>query len=290
MSESSSLSSGKGGAAGNAGHADILERIVARTRRDLALRREQVPVHELRRRPLYQAERRDFAGALRAACTAQVPALIAEVKKASPSKGVIRADFDPLAIAQAYTRAGAACLSVLTDEPFFQGSLAYLEAIAGSVVGVPPLLRKDFILDEYQLEEARAFGADAVLLIVACLDDATLRRLHRTTLDLGMQALVEAYDVTEAQRALAAGVAMLGINNRNLRDFQVDLGQTERAFGAIRTAGVEGRVLLVSESGIASHADARHLRQLGAEAMLVGEHLMRHGDVEGAVLALLGQC
>jgi len=268
---------------------NILERIVARTRETVAEAKSRVSVEELRQRALYHRPRRDFAEALRQGCSAGVPALIAEVKKASPSKGIIREPFDPIDIAAAYTQAGASALSVLTDEPFFQGSLAYLAGIAERVPGVPPLLRKDFIVDEYQLEEARAHGADAVLLIVAILDDVELNDLMAAAHALELQTLVEAYDIPEAERALALGVEMLGINNRNLKDFHVDIAQTDRAFAAIREAGQEAETLLVSESGIDSHATARHLRSLGAQAMLVGEHLMRQPDVGAATRELLGR-
>src|SRR5690606_4406918 len=157
---------------------DILQRIVATTRETVAQARARTSLEELRAMPLYAAPRRQFADALRSARNERLPALIAEVKKASPSKGVIRADFDPVAIATAYRDAGAACLSVLTDEPYFQGKLAYLEAIRTTVEGVPPLLRKDFIIDPYQVTEARAYGADAILLIVGCLSDQQLRELY----------------------------------------------------------------------------------------------------------------
>jgi indole-3-glycerol phosphate synthase len=267
---------------------DILERILATTRDTVARARREVPPAALRERPLYAAPRRDFLGALRAAATPEVPALIAEIKRASPSKGLIRADFDPPALARAYRDGGAACLSILTDEPYFQGSLAFLEAVRTEVEDVPPLLRKDFIIDSYQLHEARAHGADAVLLIVGALEDGHLRDLLAEARELGLAALVEAYDEAEVERALAQEIELLGINNRNLRDFAVDMGQTERAFRAVEAAGRAGTLPLVSESGIATHADVRHLRALGASAILVGESLMRQPDVRRATAALLG--
>jgi indole-3-glycerol phosphate synthase len=208
--------------------------------------------------------------------------LIAEVKKASPSKGIIRADFDPVEIARTYAAGGAACISVLTDEPFFQGKLEYLSAIRAAVE--TPLLRKDFILDPYQLLEARVAGADAVLLIAECLDDCRLRQLHNVALELGLTPLVEFYEPANLARVLEAGATLIGVNNRDLRTFQVDLQHTIRMRARIPT-----ECLVVGESGIHSRADAQLLEQAGVDAMLVGEHLMAQPDIAAALGQLLGR-
>jgi indole-3-glycerol phosphate synthase len=208
--------------------------------------------------------------------------LIAEVKKASPSQGVIRADFDPVAIAQTYERHGAACISVLTDESYFQGSLDYLQRIRAAVS--LPVLRKDFILDRYQLLEARAAGADAVLLIAECLDDCRLRALHNEALELGLTPLVELYEPVNLPRVLEAGATLIGVNNRDLRTFQVDLGHTLRL-----RAQIPAECLLVGESGIRTREDVERLEAAGVDAMLVGESLMRQPDIGAAVDRLLGR-
>ncbi len=218
--------------------------------------------------------------------TRSVPAtslgLIAEVKKASPSRGVIRADFDPVKIALIYERHGADCLSVLTDEPYFQGSLEYLRQVRQAVN--IPVLRKDFILDTYQLYEARASGADAVLLIAECLDDCNLRKLHNEAIDLGMTPLVELYEPGNLARVLDAGATLIGINNRDLRTFQTDLEHTVRLCEQVPRDRV-----LVSESGITTHADVLRLAAAGVDAVLVGESLMREPDIGAAVDRLLGR-
>ena len=207
--------------------------------------------------------------------------LIAEIKKASPSAGVIRADFDPVAIAQTYQRHGATCLSVLTDEHFFQGDLDYLRRVRDAVS--LPLLRKDFILDRYQLLEARLAGADAVLLIAECLDDCHLRALHNQTIELGMTPLVELYEPKNIERVLAAGATLIGINNRDLRTFHTDLEHTLQ----IRRQ-IPDDCVLVSESGIRTRADVERLQAAGVDAMLVGETFMARPDIGAAVDELLG--
>ncbi|HTN75494.1 MAG TPA: indole-3-glycerol phosphate synthase TrpC, partial [Pirellulaceae bacterium] len=196
--------------------------------------------------------------------------------------GIIRADFDPVAIAQTYAQAGATCLSVLTDESYFQGSLAYLTAIRAAVS--VPLLRKDFILDGYQLLEARAAGADAVLLIAECLDDCQLRKLHNEAIELGLTPLVELYEPSNLPRVLAAGAALIGVNNRDLRSFEVDLQHTIRL-----RAEIPEECLLVGESGIATPEDVALLAAAGVDAILVGESLMRQADIGLAVRQLLSK-
>jgi indole-3-glycerol phosphate synthase len=207
--------------------------------------------------------------------------VIAEIKRKSPSKGEIRRDFDPVAVARAYAEAGAAALSVLTDEPYFGGSLAVLEAVRA--VTPLPLLRKDFVVDAYQIDEARVAGADAILLIVAALAPDELARFAKYAASLGLEALVEVHDEAELDVALASGAALVGINNRDLRTFETDLGVTERL--APRAAG---RALVVAESGIFGHADVKRLARCGARGYLVGESLMREADVGLALRKLRG--
>jgi indole-3-glycerol phosphate synthase len=207
--------------------------------------------------------------------------LIAEVKKASPSRGVIRKDFDASEIARIYERHGASCISVLTDEPYFQGNIGYLRDIRDSV-GIP-VIRKDFVLDKYQLYEARANGADAVLLIAECLDDCLLRSLYNEILDLGMTALVELYEPANLPRVLEAGATLIGVNNRDLRTFEVDLDHTLRL-----REQIPRNCLVVGESGIRTRADVERLEQAGVDAILVGESLMASPDIGAAVDALLG--
>lgn len=230
--------------------------------------------------------RRDFETALRFSRRGR-PALIAEVKKASPSAGVIRADFDPVRIAREYEAAGAACLSVLTDEKFFQGSLDFLRRIREAVR--LPLLRKDFILEERQVIESIECGADAILLIVAILDDARLEALHVMARSAGLAVLVEVHDEGELDRALRVGARLIGVNNRDLRTFKTDLGTTERLAARLSPSQVGRGPLLVAESGIHTRADAERLARAGAHAMLVGESLMRHADLAAKVRELIGE-
>lgn len=257
----------------------ILDRIVDSKRAEVERARRETPEADLRARLPNAPAIRDFFAALDQSDSR--PRLIAEVKKASPSKGVIRADFDPVAIARIYESHGAAAISVLTDEPYFQGRLAYLTEIRQATK--IPLLRKDFIIDPYQVFEARIAGADAVLLIAECLDDCRLRALHNLTIDLGMTPLVEFYDPENLPRVLEAGATLIGVNNRDLRTFEVDLGHS------IRTrAAIPADRLLVAESGIASREDLSRLQEAGVDAVLVGESLMSRPDIGRAVDALLG--
>jgi indole-3-glycerol phosphate synthase len=255
----------------------ILDRIVASKRREIEQAKAALPLTELRDRLSDAPPIRDFFAPLAAEGPIK---LIAEVKKASPSKGIIRADFDPVAIARTYEAHGASCLSVLTDEPFFQGHLEYLRAVR-QAVGIP-VLRKDFILDTYQLIEARVAGADAVLLIAECLDDCNLRKLHNEALELGLTPLVEFYDPENLVRVLEAGAQLIGVNNRDLKTFAVDLDHTIRL-----REHVPDHAVLVGESGIYSRADVLRLQRAGIDAMLVGESLMREPDIGGAVDRLL---
>ena len=256
----------------------ILDKIVAQTLADLTARKRDLPLDALREQAQSAAPVRDFFGAI--ASDPKV-SLIAEVKRASPSKGLIREDFQPVEIAQQYAAHGATCISVLTDEPFFQGSLDYLRAIRAEVD--LPLLRKDFILDEYQVWEARAAGADAVLLIAECLDDCRLRALHNQIVDLGMTPLVEFYEPPNCERVLEAGAQLVGVNNRDLKTFNTDLEHTVRM-----RAQVPLDCLLVGESGIRTHEDVQMLGEHGVNAILVGESLMAQEDIGLAVQRLLG--
>jgi indole-3-glycerol phosphate synthase len=257
----------------------ILDKIVATTRQTVQRQRQQVPPDSLRERLPQAPPLRDFFAAIE---SQPGVSLIAEVKQASPSKGLIRPDFDPLAIAADYARNGAACISVLTDEPYFQGRLEYLREIRGRVD--TPLLRKDFIIDSYQLLEARVAGADAVLLIAECLEDCQLRALHNEAIELGMTPLVEFYLPENCQRVLDAGATLIGVNNRDLRTFETDLQHVLRLRDRI-----PADCLLVAESGIRSPDDVRQLGQHGVDAMLVGESLMAQPDVGAAVRRLLGR-
>jgi indole-3-glycerol phosphate synthase len=269
----------------------ILEQIVWEKDREVASARERLPLEKLKSQVAKLPATRDFLAALRASC--RKPAVIAEVKKASPSKGVIREDFDAVAIARGYAAGGASCLSVLTDKQFFQGGFEVLIAVREAVE--LPLLCKDFILSPYQLYQARAAGADAALLIAAILSDQDMAYLHKVARSLGLAVLVEVHDAEELERVLAidnltapgSGVAV-GINNRDLTTFAVDLATTERLmqrFGAqIRERGC----LLVSESGLFSREDLDRVQSAGADAVLVGEALMRQADVTAALETLIG--
>jgi indole-3-glycerol phosphate synthase len=257
----------------------ILDRIVATKRTEIAAAKQAVAESELRRRIDDAPPPRDFFQALSAPGPIK---LIAEIKKASPSRGVIRGDFRPLEIAETYAQHGATCLSVLTDAHYFQGSLEILSDVHRHVT--LPVLRKDFILDRYQLLEARSAGADAVLLIAECLDDCQLRSLHNEALECGLVPLVELYDPANLPRVLDAGATLLGINNRDLHTFEVNLDHTLR----MREKVPDG-CLLVSESGISSREDVLRLEAAGVDAILVGETLMASRDIGAAVDRLLGR-
>jgi indole-3-glycerol phosphate synthase len=261
---------------------DILKRILARKRDEIAERKTRVPIPELRTRNANAPPTRGFAAALRKRVEAGHAAVIAEIKKASPSKGMIRPDFDPAAIARSYEAGGAACLSVLTDVDFFQGSDAYLgEARDACSL---PVLRKDFTVDVYQVHEARAIGADAILLIAAALDNAVLVNLHALAIECGLDVLVEVHNPVDLQRALMLTNpprTLIGINNRDLRTFETTIETTL----SLKEAVPRDR-LLVTESGIVTRNDVERLRAAGVQAFLVGETFMRAPD-PGAELARL---
>jgi indole-3-glycerol phosphate synthase len=258
---------------------DILQRIVAAKRDEVAAAKAQRSLASIEAAARDQAPPRGFEAALRAAIDDGRAAVIAEIKKASPSKGVLREHFVPSEIAAGYARHGAACLSVLTDEPFFQGAPAYLtQARAACAL---PALRKDFIVDEYQVHESRAMGADCILLIVACLDDARLAAFEACALAYGMDVLVEVHDEAELQRALRLKTPLVGVNNRNLRTFEVSLETTL----ALQPRLPADR-LAVAESGILARPDVQRLRAAGVHAFLVGEAFMRAPDPGQALAAL----
>ncbi|WP_349740444.1 indole-3-glycerol phosphate synthase TrpC [Roseateles cavernae] len=262
---------------------DILKRIVAVKHEEIKAARAALPLATVRREAEQLGGLRDFEAALRAKIAAGSPlkgsAVIAEIKKASPSKGVIRADFRPAEIAASYERHGAACLSVLTDAQFFQGAPAYLQQARAACT--LPVLRKDFMVDEYQVYEARAMGADCILLIAACLEDAQMADLETCAQSLGLAVLVEVHDGAELDRALRLKTPLVGINNRNLRSFEVTLDTT---LGLLRSVPAER--LLVTESGILGPADVQTMRAAQVNAFLVGEAFMRAPD-PGAALAEL---
>ncbi len=256
----------------------VLDKIVATKRLEIDAAKAVLSEAALRQQLADAPPTRDFFAALAAEGPIK---LIAEVKKASPSAGLIRDNFDPVTIAKTYAEHGASCISVLTDEPYFQGSLDYLQQIRAAVD--LPLLRKDFILDSYQLVEARCAGADAVLLIAECLDDCNLRKLHNRAIELGMTPLVELYEPANLPRVLASGATLVGVNNRDLRTFEVDLDHTIRL-----REQIPEECLLVGESGIRTREDVRRLEAAGVDAILVGESLMREDDIGAAVRRLLG--
>ena len=263
----------------------ILEEIVWEKEREVATARERVSLEQLQRQIADLPATRDFLAALRASC--RKPAVIAEIKKASPSKGVIREDFDPVAIARGYAEGGASCLSVLTDRQFFQGGFEVLVAVREAVE--LPLLCKDFILSPYQLVQARAAGADAALLIAAILSDQDLTYLHKVARGLGLTVLVEVHDAAELERVLAlGGFPLIGINNRDLSTFTVDLATTERLLVEFGERLRQQGALLVSESGLFSRDDLDRVQGAGADAVLVGEALMRQPDVTTALETLIG--
>ena len=297
---------------------NILDKIVEEKKREVAkLPARIIAAGDLRDAMLERGEPRDFLAALRRAQSgssrgdeaqtkignrqsaignqSEPPhvgsydsiALIAEVKKASPSAGVICKDFDPVRIAKEYEAAGASCLSVLTDEKFFQGSLDYLRQIRAAVK--LPLLRKDFIIDERQILEAIEWGADAILLIVAILNDEQLAKFHSLAVEAGLAVLVEVHDEEELERALKISPALIGVNNRNLKTFKVDLATTERLAAKLFSSPVARDLsLLVAESGINSRADVERLKKCGAGAILVGESLVKQGDIGAKVRELIG--
>jgi indole-3-glycerol phosphate synthase len=298
---------------------NILDKIVEQKKREVAqLPARLIAAGDLRDALLERGEQRDFLAALRRARPGRsrgdeaqtkkniqlepphvgshnLIALIAEVKKASPSAGVICPDFDPVHIAREYEAAGASCLSVLTDEKFFQGSLDHLRQIRAAVE--LPLLRKDFIIDERQILEAIEWGADAILLIVAILSDDQLKKFHSLATEAGLAVLVEVHDEAELERALKIGATLIGVNNRDLKTFKVDLATTERLAACLKSrAGFQPALnrqdacptLLVAESGIRTRADVERLKQCGANAILVGESLMRGGDIQAKIRELMG--
>jgi indole-3-glycerol phosphate synthase len=263
---------------------NILDKIVEEKKGEIAALPERIiAAGDLRDALLEHGERRDFCAALSGGANRGLPgiALIAEVKRASPSAGIICEDFDPVRIAKEYEAAGASCLSVLTDK-FFEGRLDYLRQIRASVQ--LPLLRKDFIIDERQILEAIEWGADAILLIVSILSDEQLRKFHSLATEAGLAALVEVHDAAELDRALKTGAELIGVNNRDLKTFTVDLATTEKL-----AAKLNGERILVAESGIRTRADVERLKKCGAKAILVGESLLRGGDIQEKVRQLLGR-
>ena len=260
---------------------DILDKIIAVKRDEISLARRKRDLASLRRDAESRGGQRDFVGAIRDKIAAGAAGVIAEVKKASPSKGVLRERFDPAGIAESYAEHGAACLSVLTDAQFFQGSAAYLEQARAACA--LPVLRKDFMVDAYQLFEARAMGADCILLIAACLDDALMVDLEAQAHALGMAVLVEVHDGTELERALLLKTPLVGVNNRNLRTFEVSLQTTLDLL-----TQVPAERLLVTESGILARADVQRMRDANVHAFLVGEAFMRAPDPGLALAELFG--
>jgi indole-3-glycerol phosphate synthase len=259
---------------------DILEQIGAYKREEVRARRAMVSPRSLETRARGCSPPRRFREALASAYVPGRPALIAEIKKASPSKGLIRQDFDPPALARAYERGGATCLSVLTDGPSFQGDDGDLVSVRAA--SALPCLRKEFLIDPWQVAESRALGADAVLVILALVDDSLARDLISEARRLGMDVLTETHDLAELRRATALGADLIGVNNRDLRTFVTDLAVTEKLAEEIPATAI-----LVTESGVHKPEDVARLEAAGAQAMLVGESLMRADDVEAATRALL---
>ena len=261
---------------------DILNKIIAVKRQEVADALNRKPLAAMRQDAESRVQTRDFVGALRARIAAGKPAVIAEIKKASPSKGVLRSDFIPADIAQSYAEAGAACLSVLTDQQFFQGSIDYLKQARASCS--LPVLRKDFIIDAYQIYESRVMGADCILLIAACLDDAQMKAFEALAMSLDMAVLVEVHDEAELARALMLKTPLIGINNRNLNTFEVSLDTTLSLMGK-----VPAERLLVTESGIMTPEDVKRLRDVNINAFLVGEAFMRADEPGEALVELFGE-
>ena len=254
---------------------DILNKILATKAEEVAAAKAAVPLDEIKRQAAAAAPARDFLAAIHAKHAAAQPAVIAEVKKASPSKGLIRADFNPVEIALAYERAGAACLSVLTDVPYFQGAPEYLQQVKAAVA--LPVLRKDFMIDDYQVYQARAWGADAILLIAAALEAAQLEALERTAHELGMTVLLELHDQSELAKCRKLTTKLVGVNNRNLRTFDVSLQQTLDLLPEL------GGKTVVTESGIAGKTDVVFMQNHGVHTFLIGETFMRADNIEAAV-------
>jgi indole-3-glycerol phosphate synthase len=261
---------------------NTLEKICDDKRTHVTRNEHFIPQIVLEEKAKLQPDPIGFCHAIRAQRDLKQPALIAEIKKASPSKGIIRADFDPVQIASAYQSAGATCLSVLTDQPYFKGTDEDFEAV--KTISQIPVIRKDFMLTPYQIFESRALGADCILLIMAALDDATVQNLYTTATDLGMDVLIEIHDEDELNRALKINPMMIGVNSRNLKTLEVNL---QTAFDLVQK--IPDHIIRVAESGISTHSELQSLFKAGYDAFLVGESLMREDDISNAVRKLLGK-